>query len=79
MIDDDESPMTFEGDLSAAQQRLRDLAGAACQMLDARALNLASYHLCVSIESATGKLGLTDRMISDLNAERGGKGRGRTQ
>lgn len=35
----------FDGDLETAQMRLRKLAEAACKVLDANVLNLASFHL----------------------------------
>jgi hypothetical protein len=64
-----EQVSTFEGDLKAAQARLRDLTEIACRVLDAKTLNLASYHLCVYMDVATGKVGLTPRMTAELEAE----------
>jgi excisionase family DNA binding protein len=44
----------FDGDLDAARRRLRDLADSACEVLDARLLNILSFHLAMYIDKDAG-------------------------
>ena len=50
--------------------RLRNLALDACDALDARMLNHASFHLCAYMDFATGHKGrLTKIMMGEIEAE----------
>jgi hypothetical protein len=61
---------SFDGDLETAQMRLRNLAEAACKVLDANILNLASFHLCAYMDVALKYKGrLEESMVRDLANE----------
>jgi hypothetical protein len=68
--DEDGLPERFDGDLNAARQRLRDLVGAACHLLDAHLLNMASYHLCAYLEVTAKDHGFLQRLMEDMESER---------
>jgi hypothetical protein len=60
---------TLDGDPDAARQRLRDLAAAACGMLDAVALNTLSFHLAVYMDNKNGTRVFVERMMAEIEAE----------
>jgi hypothetical protein len=61
---------SFDGDLETARMRLRNLAEAACEVLDASILNLASFHLCAYMDVAMKYKGrLEEGMVGDLADE----------
>ena len=59
----------FDGDLETARMRLRNLAEAACEVLDANILNLASFHLCTYMDVAMKKGHFEESMLSELADE----------
>src|SRR5580700_1954475 len=68
----------FDSDLETARMRLRNLAEDACKVLDARMLNLASFHLCAYMDFATEHEGrLVKIMMSEIEAEQQNAGAAR--
>jgi hypothetical protein len=59
----------LDGDLDAARHRLRDLAGAACQALDAETLNVLSFILASYVDNTAGNVVFTSRMRAEIKAE----------
>ena len=60
----------FDSDPETARMRLRNLAEDACKVLDARILNLASFHLCAYMDFATGQKGrLAKIMMAEIETE----------
>ena len=60
----------FDSDFETARMRLRNLAEDACEELNARMLNLASFHLCAYMDFASKHKGrLVKIMMSEIEAE----------
>ena len=60
----------FDSDFETARMRLRNFAEDACKVLDARMLNLASFHLCAYMDFAAGHKGrLVKIMMREIEAE----------
>jgi hypothetical protein len=60
----------FDSDFETARMRLRNLADNACEELNARMLNLASFHLCAYMDFASKHKGrLVKIMMSEIEAE----------
>lgn len=66
----DERKQPFDGDLETARRRIRSLAGVACKVLDARMLNVASFHLDVYMDAVMQQAHLVDSRMSKTEAER---------
>ena len=60
----------FDGDLETARFRLRNLAEDACKVLDARLLNILSYHLAAYMDGTAGSRSLVSGMMAEISAER---------
>jgi hypothetical protein len=60
----------LDGDPAAARERLRNLAAAACQVLDAESLNTVCFHLAVYMDNKAGAVIFTERMMQEIEAER---------
>lgn len=58
----------FEGDLAAAQARLRAFTEEACRVLDAEQLNFASVSIAANLDGGAGER--IARMKAELTAER---------
>ena len=50
-------------------QRIRDLAAAACQSLDARTLNLLSFHIAVYLDQQASNCVFEALMTAEIEAE----------
>ncbi len=60
----------FDSDFETARMRLRNLADNACEELNARMLNLASFHLSAYMDFASNHKGrLVKIMMSEIAAE----------
>ncbi len=59
----------FDGDLENARFRLRSFVEWACQVLDAQALNLASFHLAVYMDSQSLEPMFRDRFTAQMEQE----------
>lgn len=60
---------SLDGDLDAARRRLKGLAAAACRVLDARTLNIASFHIYVYIDAALKQTHLSNSAMGKADAD----------